>query len=82
MDPTDYAGQTLEVTWGKEHFQPARFQGMDVGPYVMRVIILDGETPIQAKRRALVHLNAMALEDYKEKLPAFLERVRNAEAQL
>lgn len=55
---------------------------MDVGPFTMRVIIRDGETPIQAKRRALVHLNEMGEEEFEEKLPAFLARVAKAEAQL
>ncbi len=81
-DGTDYAGTVLLVTWGKEHVQPARFQGMDIGPFAMEVRILAGETPLQAKRRAMLHLNAMAEEEFAQKLSSFLERVRESEKNL
>jgi len=77
-----YEGEELRVTYGKEHFQPARFQGMDVGPFEMSTRIRAGETPLQAKRRVMALLERMAEEEYKEKLPRFLERVRNAESYL
>lgn len=70
-DTTDYAGTELRVTWGKEHLQPLRFQGMDIGPFEMGVVVHEGETPLQAKRRAMKHLNAMAQDEIDEKLPAF-----------
>lgn len=79
-DPTNYAGTTIHVTWGKEHVQPCRFQGMDIGPFGMDVVVLDGETPIQAKQRAMRHLNEMAEEEYRDKLPAFVAKVREVES--
>lgn len=51
---------------------------MDVGPFEITIRIREGETPIQAKRRAMVHLNQMAEDEYQEKLPRFLERVAEA----
>lgn len=76
----DCVGSTITVTWGKEHVQPCRFQGMDIGPFAMTTVVQDGETPLDAKRRAMRHLNEMAKDEFEQKLPAFLERVRKAEA--
>ena len=81
-DEGDYEGSLLLVTWGKEHVQPARFQGMDIGPFAIEVRVRAGETPLQAKRRAMAHLVLMADEEFREKLPRFLERVREAEKNL
>lgn len=72
-DATDYEGVMLTVTWGKEHIQPSRFQGMDLGPFAMTAPILKGETPVRAKRRIMRQLNAMALDELREKLPRFAE---------
>jgi GTP cyclohydrolase III len=74
----DYEGEKLTVTCGKEHIQPFRFQGMDIGPFEMTVTIMEGETPLDAKRRAMKHLAAMAEEEYREKLPRFQARVRES----
>jgi len=78
----DYEGQLLTVTYGKEHFQPVRFQGMDVGPFEIAVRIRKGETPMVAKRRAMALLAEMAEEEFREKLPRFLARVRASESNL
>jgi hypothetical protein len=78
----DYEGALLSVTYGKEHFQPARFQGMDVGPFEIAVRIRKGETPMAAKRRAMALLAEMAEEEFREKLPRFLARVRLSESSL
>ena len=67
----------LLVTWGKEHIQPVRFQGMDIGPFTMTVPIMQGETPGQCKRRVMAHLNVMAEEELAEKLPRFIQRCRD-----
>ena len=67
------------MTWGKEHVQPARFQGMDIGPFAMTTPVLEWETPVQAMNRAMSHLERMAAEEFRRKLPSFLERVREAE---
>lgn len=66
------------MSWGKEHIQPFRFQGMDIGPFEMTVTIREGETPIEAFRRAREQLDAMAEEEYALKLPRFRERVRES----
>ncbi len=78
-DTADYTGTPLLVTWGKEHLQPCRFQGMDIGPYAMTVVIESGETPLAASRRAMRHMNVMAEEELAEKLPRFIQRVKDAE---
>lgn len=75
-DGVGYEGVMLTVTWGKEHIQPTRFQGMDIGPFAMTVPILKGETPLQAKRRAMLQLNAMAEEEVNEKTPRFIARCK------
>lgn len=77
-DGVDYAGTQLTVTWGKEHIQPIRFQGMDIGPYTMQIVVHQGESPIEAKRRAMQHLNVMAEEELAEKLPRFIQRCKDA----
>lgn len=77
-DQTDYEGTQLTVAYGREHIQPFRFQGFDVGPFEMTVTVQAGETPLQAKRRAMVHLVAMAEEEYREKLPRFQQRIRES----
>lgn len=81
-DKVNYAGTTIHVTWGKEHIQPLRFQGLDIGPFAMDVVVLEGETPLQAKRRAMVHLNEMAEEEVNEKMPRFIERCQEAATDL
>ncbi len=78
-DTTDYTGTPLLVTWGKEHIQPCRFQGMDLGPFAMTVVIEEGETPLAASRRAMRQMNVMAEEQLAEKLPRFVKRVKEAE---
>ncbi len=80
-DGVDYTGTPITVTWGKEHVQPIRFQGMDIGTFSMTVTVIYGETPVQAKRRAMVHLNAMAEEEADEKMPRFIARCRKAERE-
>lgn len=77
-DNTNYTGTQLTVHWGREHIQPLRFQGMDLGPYSMEVVVHEGETPIQAKRRAMHHMNAMAEEDLAVKLPRFVQRCKES----
>ena len=81
-DSTNYAGTTIHVSWGKEHIQPLRFQGIDIGPFAMDVVVLDGETPLDAKRRAMKHLNAMAEEEIREKMPRFIQRCKDAATDL
>lgn len=79
-DGTDYTGTELLITWGREHVQPMRFQGMDIGPFEMRLVIKTGESPMEAKQRGMKHLNAMAEEEYQLKLPRFIQRCRETEA--
>lgn len=81
-DSTDYTGTTVHVTWGKEHIQPLRFQGLDIGPFAMDVVVLEGETPLQAKRRAMAHLNEMAEDELREKMPRFIQRCQDAATDL
>lgn len=78
-DKSDYTGTPLLVTWGKEHIQPLRFQGMDLGPFAMTVVIEEGETPLAAMRRAMRQMNAMAEEQLAEKMPRFVQRCKDAE---
>jgi len=67
------------VTWGKEHIQPLRFQGMDIGPFAMTVVIEKDETPLAAYRRAIRQMNIMAEEELDTKLPRFVQRCKDAE---
>ena len=75
-DGVDYEGVQILVTWGKEHIQPSRFQGMDIGPFAMTVPVLKGETPLRTKRRVMRQLNAMAEEELNEKTPRFIQRCK------
>lgn len=75
-DHADYEGTSIDVTWGKEHTQPVQYQGLDIGPFSMTVVVHKGETPLRAKRRAMQHLNLMAEEEYQLKLPKFIERCK------
>ena len=59
------------VTWGKELLQPVSFNSLSIGPFDMVVVIRDGETPMQAYKRAMVHLTAIAAADLEVRLPAF-----------
>lgn len=81
-DDTDYEGTRLLVTWGREHIQPVRFQGMDIGPFDMVVVVLEGEGPINAYRRAMRQLNLIAEEEYQSKLPNFLKRCRESASDI
>ncbi len=66
------------MTWGREHLQPVQYQGLDIGPFSMTVVVQKGETPLMAKRRAMKHLNEMGKDELQAKLPAFLKRVKDA----
>lgn len=77
-DTTDYTGTQLVVHWGREHIQPLRFQGMDLGPFSMEIVVHEGESPLQASQRAMRHMNAMAQEELDEKLPRFIARCKAA----
>ena len=70
-DTIDYTGTKLLVTWGKELLQPVSFNSLSIGPFDMVVVIRDGETPMQAYKRAMVHLTAIAAADLEVRLPAF-----------
>ena len=82
QDTTDYTGTQMTVHWGREHIQPFRFQGMDLGPFSMEVVVHEGETPVQASRRAMRQMNQMAQDELDEKLPRFKARCRDAEDKL
>lgn len=77
-DGVDYAGTKLTVTWGREHFSPVQYNGYDIGPFTMEVTVQRGETPLQAERRAMVHMEAMASEEKTLKLKGFLARLSEA----
>lgn len=79
-DPTDYRGTEMLVTWGAEIYFPVKFNGFHVGPFSMTVVVQDGERPIDAKRRAMAHLNEIANEEIKERLPKFMEQCRRMKA--
>lgn len=69
----------MTIAYGREHFQPTKYQGMDIGPFEMTTTIREGESPIEAKRRLTAVMNQMAEEEFAEKLPRFLVRVRSTE---
>jgi len=73
-DKVDYAGTKLLVSWGDETITPIRYQSMKVGPFDMMVVVQYGETPYDAYRRGIRHLNVIAQTEYASKLPAFLKR--------
>lgn len=77
-DITDYTGTRMTVHCGREHIQPFRFQGMDLGPFTMEIVVNEDETPLQASRRAMRHMNAMAQAELDEKLPRFVARCKAA----
>ncbi len=68
----------LLVTWGREHVQPVQFQGMDIGPFAMTVRVQSGESPAEVYRRTMVVLDQLAEANYQQKLPRFLERVKDS----
>lgn len=78
VDDTDYTGTQLTVHWGREHIQPMKFQGMDLGPFSMEVVVHKGETPFEASRRAMRHMNQMAEAELGTKLPRFIQRCKGA----
>lgn len=77
-DDADYTGTELRVSWGKEHFQPFKYQGFDCGPFEIVVTVREGETLDDARRRASRRLERMAQEEFEEKLPQFHKRCRQA----
>lgn len=74
-DDTEYAGSEIRVSYGREHYQPFRFQGFDIGPFEMTVTVKEGETPMQAKRRAMKILEEMAEEEIRVKGPRYKARI-------
>ena len=77
-DDHEYEGEPIDVTWGREHVQPVQYNGMDIGPFSMTTKIRKGETPVSAAARAMLQLDAIAQNEFKTKLPAFLQRIRDA----
>jgi hypothetical protein len=78
----DYEGELLSVAHGKEHFQPLRFQGFDIGPFELQTRIRRGESVMEAKRRAMRLLEQMAQEEFEEKLERFLARVKKSDSHV
>ena len=78
-DDVDYTGDQLTVTWGREHIQPIQFNGCDVGPFSMTVMIGNNESPAQAAARAMRWLDCIAAEEMRRKIPEFLSHVREAD---
>lgn len=71
-----FDGEQLTVTWGKELFQPLKFHNFEVGSFVLTVTIRQGETVAEAAGRAQRELEQLAHREFREKLAAYLERVR------
>lgn len=71
-----FDGEQLTVTWGKELFQPLRYHNFEVGSFVLTVTIRRGETVYSAFDRAQKELAQLAEMEFREKLAAYLERVR------
>ena len=67
--------QWIEVTCGKEHFQPIQYHGLDIGPFTVRLQLTDGETFEQAHTRAFKLLRKLADRELKARVPAYLEKV-------
>lgn len=67
------------MTLGREHIQPVRFQGIDIGPFMMTVVVQNGETPLQAKRRGYTILKEMADDERDERIAEFLKSARGAQ---
>ncbi len=69
------AGEQLRVTWGREHFQPIQYHGMDVGPFELTVTLGDDESVLEAYRRARAQLQEIARLEHETKLAEFLGRI-------
>ena len=76
-DP-DLVGSQFLFSWGREHIQPVEFNGMDIGPWEVRLTLRPNETIAQLHVRASSYLDQIAEKEYNRKLPKFLERIKTA----
>lgn len=68
--------RTLTVVWGEETFQPIQFHGFRVGPLSMTVFIAPGSDMQVVYRQVWNRLDALAHEQFGEKMAAYLDRVK------
>jgi hypothetical protein len=72
--------ETIEVTWGGEHFQPMAYHGFDVGPIRATVRLQPGETVIEATVRMHRAMAAAQKLIFAEKLAEYSQKVGEAQA--
>lgn len=75
------SGESLVVTWGKEGYQPVKWHGMEVGPFVRTTIIQPGETTEQAYERVRAELAVVARREFELKLSEYLAKIKEVHAK-
>lgn len=71
-------GTQVKFASGREHFQPIKFHGFDIGPFEITITIDQGSPPLEAlQKRARSLLQAMKEEEFKFEREAYLQRVKD-----
>lgn len=71
-------GDEVAFTVGREGFTPVKFHTFEVGPFTVTTKVREGETGAEAVARARVAAQAIFDAEYKRKLDAYLDHVREA----
>ena len=71
-------GDEVTAIWATEKFAPVQYQSFDVGPFIVRTKVREGETGIEAFKRAYAACRAAARSTYPEKRDEFIANVHDA----
>jgi hypothetical protein len=73
---TEDVGQSVEVTWGEELFQPLQFNTFRVGPFRATTVVRKGESVAQAMLRMHVEMDRVAREIRDKKTEEYVAALK------
>lgn len=71
-------GTTITVSWGEETIHPVQYNGFRFGGLVVTAPVQPGESLRDAHDRIYAELDVIAKLQFKEKLVAYIERLKEA----
>lgn len=74
----DEGGDVVTVVLAAEKFAPIQYHSFDVGPFMVQTTRRPGETIKEVWARVMPILRALQEEEFRQRLPEHLSRVRAA----
>jgi hypothetical protein len=73
---TEDVGQSVEVSWGEELFQPLQFNTFRVGPFKAHTVVRKGESVAQAMLRLHAEMDRVAREIRDKKTDEYIAALK------